>query len=51
QDPLATLLYEQYNRLAMPNLRLGDAEVAALLSYLEEETTRLQTPLADRGKP
>ncbi|HYQ50745.1 MAG TPA: SCO family protein [Pseudomonas sp.] len=51
QDPLATLLYEQYNRLAMPNLRLGDAEVAALLSYLEEETTRLQAPLADRGKP
>ncbi|NIF30105.1 c-type cytochrome [Pantoea sp. Tr-811] len=50
-DPLAHLLYEQYNRLAMPNMRLGDEEVAALLSYLDEETTRIQAPLADRGKP
>jgi len=51
KDPLATLLYEQYNRLAMPNMRLGDAEVSALVSYLEEETARLRAPLADRGKP
>ncbi|BBH46162.1 SCO family protein [Pseudomonas sp. KU43P] len=51
KDPLATLLFEQYKRLAMPNMRLGDAEVGALISYLEEETARLQAPLADRGKP
>ena len=51
KDPLAMLLYEQYNRLAMPNMRLGDAEVSALMGYIEEETTRLQTPVADRGKP
>jgi len=51
KDPLATLLYEQYNRLAMPNMRLGDAEVTALISYLEEETARLRAPLADRGNP
>ncbi|MFJ4347732.1 SCO family protein [Pseudomonas sp. NPDC089401] len=51
KDPLATLLYEQYNRLAMPNMRLGDEEVGALISYLEEETARQQAPLADRGKP
>ncbi|MGE8324351.1 MAG: c-type cytochrome, partial [Pseudomonas sp.] len=51
KDPLALLLYEQYNRLAMPNMRLGDAEVSALMSYMEEETTRLQTPLADKGNP
>lgn len=44
KDPLALLLYEQYNRLAMPNLRLGDTEVAALLAYMEEETQRIQTP-------
>lgn len=41
KDPLAMLLYEQYNQLAMPNMRLGETEVAALLGYLEEETTRL----------
>lgn len=42
KDPLAMQLYEQYNRLAMPNLRLGDLEISALLTYLEEETERLQ---------
>ncbi|TDF86425.1 c-type cytochrome [Pseudomonas sp. H9] len=42
KDPLALQLYEQYNRLAMPNLRLGEVEISALLSYLDEETERLQ---------
>ncbi|MFG0532055.1 SCO family protein [Pseudomonas sp. yb_2] len=51
KDPLAMLLFEQYNRLAMPNMRLGDAEVSALISYLEEETARLQTPVKNRGIP
>lgn len=44
KDPLAMLLYDQYKGLAMPNLRLGDTEVSALLTYLEEETQRVQTP-------
>lgn len=44
KDPLAMLLYEQYNRLAMPNMRLGEVEIAALLTYLEDETQRIQTP-------
>ena len=51
KDPLAMLLYEQYNRLAMPNMRLGDAEISALMSYIEEETARLQAPLAHTGNP
>lgn len=51
KEPLASLLYEQYNRLAMPNMRLGDTEITALITYLEEETSRIQAPLADRGKP
>ncbi|MCW2271486.1 SCO family protein [Pseudomonas sp. JUb96] len=42
KDPLAMTLYEQYNRLAMPNLRLGELEIAAVLGYLQEETDRLQ---------
>lgn len=42
KDPLAMQLYEQYNRLAMPNSRLGEVEIAALLTYLDEETERLQ---------
>lgn len=42
KDPLAMQLYEQFNSLAMPNLRLGDIEVNALLTYLAEETERLR---------
>ena len=45
KDALAMQLYEQYNSLAMPNLRLGDIEANAVLTYLAEETERL-TPEA-----
>lgn len=44
KDPLALQLYEQYNQVPMPNLRLGEIEIRALLDYLEEETDRLQPP-------
>lgn len=36
KDPLATELFARYNKVAMPNLRLNDAEVDALLRYLDE---------------
>ena len=36
KDPLATALFLKYNKLAMPNLRLSDKEVAQVLSFLEE---------------
>ncbi len=32
---MATTLWEKYNQVNMPNLRLGDAEVNALIHYLE----------------
>lgn len=51
EAPLALLLYEQYNRLAMSNMRLGDAAVSALMSYIEEETARLQAPHPNTGNP
>ncbi len=34
-DPIATALFEKYKNTRMPNLRLGSADVAAVLSYLE----------------
>jgi len=34
-DPVATALFERYNNVPMPNLRLSSIEIAALLSYLE----------------
>ncbi len=40
-DPIATALYERYNRLAMPNMRLNKREALETLSYIAEETQRL----------
>lgn len=37
-DPLATSLFEQYNRVPMPNLRLTETDVDNVLAYIEEET-------------
>src|SRR5215469_9382849 len=37
-DPIATALYNKYNQVPMPNLRLGDPDVAALLAYLDAQS-------------
>ncbi|WP_420800854.1 hypothetical protein [Pseudomonas cavernae] len=52
QDPLAMALYAQYNQMAMPNLRLTDGDVAALIQYLTEESARMQaqTPGVSVGR-
>ena len=42
KDPLALSLLEEYNNLPMPNLRLGDIEIEALLKFIEEETSRVE---------
>lgn len=42
KDPLALSLVEQYQGLKMPNLRLGEVDIAELMKYLEEESTRLE---------
>lgn len=42
KDPIALALYEQYNKLAMPNMRLNKEEATALLKYIDEETIRVQ---------
>ncbi len=33
-DPIATALFQQYKEVRMPNLRLSEADVAALIGYL-----------------
>ena len=38
KDPIATALYEQFNRVAMPNMRLSRGDVFAVMEYLEKET-------------
>lgn len=35
KDPIALQLFEQYNKVLMPNLKLSDSEVEAVLLYLE----------------
>lgn len=42
KDPIAIALYEQYNNLAMPNMRLNKEEAVVLLDYIKDETERLQ---------
>ncbi|MCY1435734.1 hypothetical protein D9M71_518390 [compost metagenome] len=54
KEPLATQLFEQYDRVAMPNLLLSNSDIEALISYMDEETRRLQpqaslAPKADKA--
>jgi protein SCO1/2 len=39
-DPIATALYEKYNNLPMPNMRLNQQEAMDLIEYLDDETRR-----------
>jgi cytochrome oxidase Cu insertion factor (SCO1/SenC/PrrC family) len=41
KDPLAVALLQQYNGVLMPNLRLSEADINDLITYLEEESQRL----------
>ena len=41
KDPIAMELFEQYNKIAMPNMRLNQEEAIDLLDYLEAEAQRL----------
>ena len=41
EDPLAVAMYERYNRLAMPNMRLNQEEAWQLIDYFEAETERI----------
>lgn len=41
KDPTAMTLYKQYNKLAMPNMRLNKDEATDLLAYIDSETKRL----------
>ncbi|MDD2046740.1 SCO family protein [Pseudomonas putida] len=40
RDALAVALYQQFNRVAMPNLRLNQQDADNLLEFLQQETER-----------
>lgn len=46
KDPLATALFEQYNRIPMPNLRLTDQNVQDLIYFMESESERVSAAKA-----
>ena len=39
-DPIAAALYEKYSKARMPNVNLGSADAAAIVSYLEARTAK-----------
>ena len=41
-DPLAQQMLKEYNNMKMPNLKLKDEEVEALLHYLAAETQKVK---------
>ena len=40
KDPIATQLFDQYQKLLMPNLKLSDADVEALIAYMANPNKR-----------
>ena len=52
KDPIAMEMYERYNKLAMPNMRLNKEEAEVLLAYIDDETQRIMgVPAAADEKP
>jgi protein SCO1/2 len=41
KDPIIMELYAKYQNLAMPNMRLNEVEVAALIEYMDAESRRI----------
>ncbi|MNL47542.1 hypothetical protein D3C87_1703350 [compost metagenome] len=39
-------LFERYNRISMPNLRLDERSAQSLIDFLREETDRQHPPVA-----
>ena len=43
-DPIATELFNKYRKVRMPNLRLGEADVTALIKYIQAKSTLGKAP-------
>ena len=48
-DELATALLAEYKNIPMPNLRLAEKEVAALLGYIDQESRRIASLRAGKA--
>lgn len=48
EDPLAMALYEEWNRIPMPNMRLVEKDVQSILGYIEQESARVRAVRAGK---
>ena len=48
RDPIAVALYAKYKQVQMPNLRLGDADVEALVQYMTLQANEKSGPARGR---
>jgi protein SCO1 len=44
KDPIATQLFARYKQVQMPNLRLGDGDVNAIIRYLASQSQKSASP-------
>jgi len=51
KDPLATALYNRYNQVPMPNLRLSHTTVLHLIEYMQQESRRVKAIAAGMLRP
>lgn len=49
-DPTATALYTKYKQVQMPNLRLGEPDVAALIAYLDAQSATVSRSASAQAK-
>ena len=45
-DPVATELYERYQRVPMPNLGLNETQASEVIEFLKTETERIRGTLS-----
>jgi protein SCO1/2 len=50
KDPIATHLFVKYDKIAMPNLKLSDADVEALIAYMADSAEHGGNTIATNSK-
>lgn len=50
-DPIAKAIFEKYKQVRMPNLALGQADVTAVMTYLQQETAAVRAAAASGSTP
>ena len=51
KDPIIMKLFAEYNNVPMPNMRLSEVEVDALIDYMNAESRRVEKTQRNAGRP